>query len=78
MKGTTIISIILGVCLLATAGWGVFNYISLGQTIGQHEDEISSLQDEILSLEEDLANETKRANELQYQYSYLQSQYSDL
>jgi len=65
------ISIILGICLLGAAGWGVFNYISLKQTIGQQENEIYSLQEE-------LANETKRANELQYQYSYLQNQYSDL
>jgi hypothetical protein len=79
------ISVILGICLLGAAGWGVFNYISLSykyisleQTIRQQEDEIYSLSIQKIDLAEELANETKRANELQYQYSYLQTQYSDL
>jgi len=85
MKRATIISIILGVCLLVTVGWGVFNYISLTQTIRQQEDEIHSLsiqktdlQNEVYSLEIELTDETNLANALRSQYEILQTHYSNL
>jgi hypothetical protein len=85
MKRATIISIILGVCLLVTVGWGVFNYISLGQTIDQQKNEIHSLsiqktdlQNEVYSLEIELTDETNLANALRSQYEILQTHYSNL
>jgi hypothetical protein len=79
------ISVILGVCLLGAAGWGVFNYISLGQTIDQQKNEIHSLsiqktdlQNEVYSLEIELTDETNLANALRSQYEILQTHYSNL
>ena len=78
MKRTTIISIILGVCLLGAVGWGVFNYISLKQTIGQQEDEIHSLSDQKADLQDDVRILEKRLADMTDRYVILQTQYSDL
>jgi len=78
MKGTTIISVILGVCLLGAAGWGVFNYISLKQTIEQQKNEIHSLSDQKADLQDDVRILEKRLADMTDKYEILQTQYSDL
>jgi len=72
------ISVILGICLLGAAGWGIFNYISLGQTIDQQKNEIHSLSDQKADLQDDVRILEKRLADMTDKYEILQSQYSDL
>jgi len=81
MKRATIISIILGVCLLGAVGGGVFNYISLKQTIEQQQGEITllgnqkeDLQTEIRVLETKLDYERERVKGLENIISGMQEQ----